>query len=518
MSARAWSRWLAAVVLLLATAAFADDLTEAYWNGESVGRVLGACSVPVFLFIVFMFGGAGVLRSLVASVLPALFGWSIWREEGVSRPARLIAVLFAFLQALGLVIGILAGAVGGLMSAGPKTTYNSGNTGGSTSTLRLGEPVTASEREAIYRAGFLRRCGANTPSSVCACVAAEVAGSRDETDRKRLGFGLQSAGLEQWLSAAKKRCAGLDGGTTLAIVDARPVPPPTPAGPDDALGLNPWCSVSSQPPGASVSLDGQSLGVTPLRTRVRALQKNTLRVELEGFFPVTKVVEPNTHQDTDLALSLRPASRLRVATEPPGASVSVEGKVVLALTPGLSDLLPPGEVDVLIVLAGHEAVQKRVNLVGREEPLSVRLSPGAKVSVTANVPHAEVRLDGVLIGEAPLDLAVPRKGKHTVVVSKPGWSQFTRVLTKVKGNERIAATLVDTEIAGLKKRVASARANYDKASLVLSRLQGKVRDYATPTAAQERQIAAAEKVMENQAAQLEAAESELRIAEARRGP
>jgi hypothetical protein len=415
------------------------------------------------------------------------------------------------------------------MSSGPKSTYNSGNTGpsntgGSVLTLRLDEPVTVAEREAIYRAGFLRRCGLKSTSAVCACVAAEAAATRDETDRKRLGFGLQSAGLERWLNATRLRCAGGDGGTALAAV-ADPLPPPrttpttpNPSAADDPLGLNPWCNVSTEPPGASVYLDGHSLGVTPLRTRVRAVQKNTLRVELEGFFPVTKVVEPNTHQDTDLALPLRPACRLRVTTEPPGATVTVEGKVVLALTPGLSELLPPGEVDVVIVLAGHEAVQKRVNLVGREEPLSVTLTPGVKVSVTANVPHAEVRLDGALIGEAPLDLAVPQKGKHTVVVSKPGWSQFTRVLTKVKGNERIAATLVDTEISGLKSRVARARADYDKASLVLSRLQGKVRDYATPTAAQEKQIAAAERVMEKQAAQLEAAESDLHAAEARRSP
>ncbi len=264
--------------------------------------------------------------------------------------------------------------------------------------------------------------------------------------------------------------------------------------------------------GAKVFVGDEERGVTPLKTRVKAIQKNTVRVELDGFFGESATVEPNTNEQTTLHFTLRTASRVRVSSEPPGARVSVGGEVVLEKTPGLTRPLAPGLTQLVVALPGYVAVQKPLTLASREEVMQAKLLPGVKVAVSSVPLGADVRLDGVLVGVTPLELFAPRKGKQTIVISRAGWSSVTKVLSNPKGNEKLSATLVDMELADAKKNVDRARVALDTVSLSLVRLQNE----DTVSAALKRRISVEEKLLEERAAQLESAERALKAVQASR--
>lgn len=367
----------------------------------------------------------------------------------------------------------------------------------------------SADRRAIYRAGFLRRCAVSTPAAVCECVAVE-ASRREEVELKRLGFALETGALQLWLADARKRCA--------AGEPAAPAPLAAPVSGDDrGLGLDPFCAVTSTPSGGKVFVGDEERGVTPLRTRVKAIQQNIVRVELDGFFPERLTVEPNANEETALAFTLRPASRVRVTSEPPGATVSVGGEVVLEKTPGLTGPIQPGPAQLVLTLAGHVAVQKALTLTEAEASVDATLVPGVKLAVSSTPPGADVRLDGVRVGVTPLDVYGPARGKRTVVVSKPGWSSVTRVVSNPRGTERVTVTLADVELAEALRRVAQARGASEQAGLALVRLQNEASESAEKVpAALQRRISASDKVVEEQAARLELAERALRELKKRR--
>ncbi|MEW6431241.1 MAG: PEGA domain-containing protein [Myxococcota bacterium] len=285
--------------------------------------------------------------------------------------------------------------------------------------------------------------------------------------------------------------------------------------PNDSLGLHPEGTVDSEPPGAQVFINDVPAGVTPLRTRFNAGEKTSVRLELDGYFPVTRRVEVNAKQHLALSVVLDPGARVEVATEPPGAAVRVDGGVVLAATPGATKLLPVGPTELVVALPGYVAERRALDLQPGAQGLAVRLSPGVRVPVASTPPGASVWLDGVLLGVTPLDVYVPKKGKHTVELSLTPLTPAKRTLEAPKEDQALNVKLVDQALAAAERRVAQAQAAYDKVNARLEKLQASYEVYPTP--AMEKKMAAAEREMEKAAAAVEKAEAALaRLREERR--
>ncbi len=286
--------------------------------------------------------------------------------------------------------------------------------------------------------------------------------------------------------------------------------------PDDTLGLHPLGSVTSKPSGAKVFVDGQPAGVTPLKRRFDAGKRTTVRVEADGHFPETRVVEPNTNEHVALAVALRAAAVVEVSSEPPGATAYVDGGVAVRATPGTTGPLEAGPTELVVAHPGYVAERRVVDLVSGSNPLWVELARGAKVTVSSSPPGARVRLDGALLGVTPLDVYLPKKGKHTLELSLEPLTPVKRVLTGAKDGQKLRVTLVDQPLLAAERRVAKARAAYDKANQALERAQHGLE--AKPSVALERQLAAAEQDMQRAAAAFEKAEDELRALRATRPP
>lgn len=283
----------------------------------------------------------------------------------------------------------------------------------------------------------------------------------------------------------------------------------------DVLGLHPEGSVISEPAGATVFLNDKNVGKAPLRTRFNAGKPNVLRLELDGYFPARRVVEPNTNEHLDLTIPLEKGAALEVKSEPAGAVVLLDGGVVLHATPGWTRLLERDQAELVIKRDGFIAERKTIDLAA-EEKLEVTLNAGVKLSLDSDPPRANVSVDGALLGVTPLDAWVDPKGKHTVVFSLEPLTPVTKTLNGVKDGARLSVKLVDQELSVAEKKVSRLKAAYEKAEAELMRLQESLE--RMPSRTTEKKLETAQRVMEKTANDLEAAEEQLKELKAARPP
>jgi hypothetical protein len=279
---------------------------------------------------------------------------------------------------------------------------------------------------------------------------------------------------------------------------------------DPTLGLHPPATITTDPPGARVFIDGKERGVAPLETSLEAGRRQEIRVELDGYFPAQQARSPNARERLDLRFTLQAAARLEVKTTPPGARVYVGRRLVLAATPGLTGPLEAGETAVLVLGEGAVPVAMKLPLEVGTRPLELELPPGVKVSVTTKPEGADVLLDGQWLGVSPTDVFVSPKGRHTLEVQKAPFAPAKRLLTAVKRPTRVDLVLVDVERLALSRSVEKARARYDALNATLEKAQDKFEHTEHPTAKQEQQLDAMEREMTKAATALEEAEGKLK--------
>jgi hypothetical protein len=107
----------------------------------------------------------------------------------------------------------------------------------------------------------------------------------------------------------------------------------------------------TEPPGAEVTVDGNSSLVckTPCMLGLSS-GRHAVTVQLSGYRPFPRVF--NVPQDGDLFLKLSKASgTLSITSEPPGATIEVDGAAQGKRTPAIFNL-PPGTYHVKVARNG----------------------------------------------------------------------------------------------------------------------------------------------------------------------
>src|SRR5262249_20127628 len=104
----------------------------------------------------------------------------------------------------------------------------------------------------------------------------------------------------------------------------------------------------------------------------------------------------------------------------PGAEVAIDGKVMVAHTPGKITGLSPGRHRLAIRLAGHVPLEEVVDIYDNKS-IDRDLRPlEATLAIEVEPPGAELFVDGTAVGTAPHTLAVP-PGAHLVRAQKKGF-------------------------------------------------------------------------------------------------
>lgn len=223
-------------------------------------------------------------------------------------------------------------------------------------------------------------------------------------------------------------------------------------------------TVTSEPAGAQLLVNGESRGATPLTTEIMA-GNHPVELRLEGYKPWTTDVQVKANQPLALGpikLGL-PDGRLTVRSEPAGASVSVAG-VYRGQTPVGLELRPDLPHNVVVTRPGYEAETRQVALgAGEQRTLSLPLrGVFGEVAIVARPADAQVFVDGKPSGAANQTLRLVAT-THEIVIRKAGFVDYQASVTPRPGvPQRVEATLLTAEQARMAATPPTVRTKYEQ--------------------------------------------------------
>ena len=194
-----------------------------------------------------------------------------------------------------------------------------------------------------------------------------------------------------------------------------PTPPPvatavaaTPTPPPAAPTVKGTLRVESEPVGATVTLNGEDRGVTPLDVADLFLGNHEVKVELKGYAAVMQTVvlsedSPRSELKLPLSKSAPTMVVVEVLSTPSGATVKIDGAGV-GQTPLLNHSIRPGKHQIELVKEGYEPWGESTSLTKRKSKVEAQLRPIPKATpppVVADVPDPNKTYDQSDVDSAP---------------------------------------------------------------------------------------------------------------------
>lgn len=194
----------------------------------------------------------------------------------------------------------------------------------------------------------------------------------------------------------------------------------------------------TDPPGATVLVNGVERGVTPLvADKVpKGLAMFTFRKE--GYGEVSRELRLSAGEERSLEIKLSPkAAMLKVVSSPEGARVFLDGDYQ-GKTPVEVASVKPGEHELKLELAGHRTVVKPINLGnGDEMTESIDMENVlGRLQITTVPGGAKIILDGKTVGTTKVREGADRSdvlilngipaGEHSMVVHLDGYTDVRK--------------------------------------------------------------------------------------------
>jgi hypothetical protein len=207
------------------------------------------------------------------------------------------------------------------------------------------------------------------------------------------------------------------------------VPPPAAPPPVAPVAANiPRLVITTQPPGAKITIDGKAAGETPLTIDTLKPGRHTIVLAAASGATARRTVKVDAGQTVTLDVPL--FSGFAAITAPFPIEVSENGKALgssedqILLSPG-SHTLRLANKDLGYV--GSETVE-----IQPGEVTKLTLDPRGRANINA-APWAEVWIDGEKAGETPMANVAIRLGIREIVFKNPQFPD-RKVTTTITGN------------------------------------------------------------------------------------
>lgn len=221
-------------------------------------------------------------------------------------------------------------------------------------------------------------------------------------------------------------------------------------------------TLTTKPPGAQVTLGGRPLGVTPLSSVEVYPGTHTLGLTLQGHRPqqIRVLVQAGKTLTQKITLKPLPATtgKLTLTSKPPGAEVRL-GQQVLGVTPLKAVVLPRGDHQLQVTLAGHlpSTLPVRIDPGGSTtKKVTLRVIPSTTgvVKVTSKPPGATVVSGANNWGVTPVTLPKVPPGSYPVTVQMQGFAPVHQNLGVKAGEEAVLSVKLEA-FGGLEVKVVS---------------------------------------------------------------
>ncbi|HEY3397492.1 MAG TPA: PEGA domain-containing protein [Armatimonadota bacterium] len=211
--------------------------------------------------------------------------------------------------------------------------------------------------------------------------------------------------------------------------------------------------VLSDPPYAQVVKDEQVLGLTPVLVPADALPAETVLKLVNFEDKPAQLAAVDTLQADQITLKELPlVGGLEIATDPAGATVSVDGKE-LGQSPVALRNAGAGDHTITAKLAGYVTLEKKVT-VQRAQSAQVSLALERQMRAVRLISQPEGALiswDGEDVGKSPAALPKVAVGTHTVTLRLAGYDDLTQDLDVPFGDKPAEFTLPLVKLVGTLK-------------------------------------------------------------------
>lgn len=214
----------------------------------------------------------------------------------------------------------------------------------------------------------------------------------------------------------------------------------------------------TQPQAVDIYINGDKVHSGPTPFTYEASAGNTeIRIESDGFKPYVKTQDLEPGNTYSLNQTLKPAKAdkgsLFVKTEPAGATVEFDGKPREEATPLTIEELAAGSYTVKVSHEGYFDEEKKVDIDGGTEELSIDLRP-KKVSLTVRSEPRRARFsvyeaDGdkrIAHGRTPETIEeLDAAKKYRVVVDKHGYKDWEKAFEPATKKENTLEAKLERE-------------------------------------------------------------------------
>jgi uncharacterized caspase-like protein len=195
-------------------------------------------------------------------------------------------------------------------------------------------------------------------------------------------------------------------------------------------------TIQSEPPGASVFLDGTPQGTTPVTLQDQPTGPQQLELALEDHEPLSESIDVTEGQGPIRRVLERSTGTLLIQSDPDTATVVLNGERV-GVTP-YTGKINTGPTTLTVTKARYRTVARDLDVArGTNTPLSLTLDPQqATLTVQSTPPGASVRLDATDLPQATPTTQTVEPKRYSVSVTLPDHEQYIREI-EIKDRDEV---------------------------------------------------------------------------------
>lgn len=216
-------------------------------------------------------------------------------------------------------------------------------------------------------------------------------------------------------------------------------------------------SINSIPNGAAAYVDGIYQGITPTRVGNLAAGSHTVILSLAGYqdYITTASIQAGSVTTITATLAKDPSpvyGTVSITSDPSGASVYADGVYVGQTSlnrPLVSTQVQPGYHTLLLSKSGYQDYTTSGTVTaGQNLVLSITLTPNPQkpdtgsIAISSSPNDAEVYLDNVYKGIAPMNIDSVTPGAHSLLLKLNGYQDYSSQIQVTAGQTtQVSATL-----------------------------------------------------------------------------
>ena len=220
-------------------------------------------------------------------------------------------------------------------------------------------------------------------------------------------------------------------------------------------------AIDSSPQGASVTVDGESVGKTPLVDLPLEQGDYQLLLEEPRHLPLTQPLQVTGRGvQQAIEVQLAPAwAMVTIDSLPTGATLLLDGETA-GTTPATIEVLQ-GEHQLMLQMDTFADWQKtlRIEAEKNQDLGQIELQPAAGALTLNSVPSAaNVTLDGEFQGQTPLTIDISPGKAHRLDIFKPGYQRYNDTVEMAPATTDERTVSLKAQLGEVQFRVSPANA------------------------------------------------------------